>query len=210
MKKIRKLLFALLVTPFIYSCGEAGVGFDVAAELPINVGTMLIPIPGSGGIDIPDDFDDIDPETIVFNYNLNDVDGFQDALEQLRDNDAEVILIGIAYEFSGINDNTDTYDEQVPLEVLEMVFKNDQTNSEIGRVTILNSSDGSLQNTPKTQIDISVIQDILSNELLSSQSISVDFVVNIGTVEIPTNDEEIDFDIQVYFDAAIRVRDIAN
>ncbi len=206
MKQIRKLLFVLLTTPLIYSCGEAGVGFDVAAELPIDIGTVQIDIPGSG---VPIPFS-IPTETLVFNYRLNDVDGFEDALDDIRSNGAEVFLNGIAYEFTGINDPDETYDERVPIENVSMVFKNDQTQVEIGSITILDPSDGLLGNTSKTQIDITVIRQILSNELLSSQSLSVDFVIDLGSVDAPINNEEIDFNIEVYFDAAIRVRDIAN
>ncbi|MFK7951976.1 MAG: hypothetical protein AB8B73_03955 [Ekhidna sp.] len=199
MKQIRKLLFALLASPFLYSCGEAGVGFDVAAELPIDIGTMEIPLQGAGA-EV-----DIDAESISFSYSLSDVDGFDDALDELNSAGAEVFLIGIAYEFSGVNDATDTYDEKVEIQSIRMEFTG------ISDVIEIAFPGGDLDNISKTDMIISDdLKEEITNRLESGQDLGVDFIFDIGTITTPINNEILDFDIKVYFDAAIRVRDIAN
>jgi hypothetical protein len=198
MKQIRKLLFILLTTTMIYSCGEAGVGFDVAIELPIDVGTMEIPIPGN-----PAPVELIIPATTLeFDYNLADVDGFSDAVEQLNSVGAEVFLNGIAYEFSGINE-TGEPNESLPIEGLRLNFTGIGQSLEIP-IT------GALENTPKTYLDISGLKVALESALLGSKGLNVTFVFETGDVVAEPDDKTVDFDIKVYFDTAIRVRDIAN
>ena len=197
MKKIRSLLLTFALAALI-SCGEAGFGFDVAAEVPVDPGEIVIDVP-------PATFN-LDPDQFTFSYNLNDVDGFQDAIDELNRQDARVFLIGISYEISGVNDANDTFDEAVPVEVNRVDF-----NLSSGTVSAdLPLSGGTLQNVSKTPLDITTIKSVVEDELLNRQGFTMDFVFDAGVVTPPPVADIIDFDILVYFDVALRVRNINN
>lgn len=198
MKQIRKLFFILLTPSLMYSCGEAGVGFDVGAELPIDVGTMFIDIPGTG---LPTN---IDPESIEFDYNLSDVDGFEDAVDELNSAGAEIFLNGVSYEFSGVNEQGESYNENVPIESIRIEFTG------IGTPLEINFPGGVLDNISKTSVDISGVKSAIESALLNNRGVGASFIFDMGEITSPSSNEQIDFDVRIYFDAAIRVRDIAN
>jgi hypothetical protein len=159
---------------------------------------MEIPILGN-----PAPIDLIIPATTLeFDYNLADVDGFSDAVEQLNSVGAEVFLYGIAYEFSGVNEPGEP-NESLPIEGLRLNF------TDIGQSLEIPIT-GALENTPKTYLDISGLKVALESALLGSKGLNVTFVFETGDVVAEPDDKTVDFDIKVYFDTAIRVRDIAN
>ncbi len=195
MKKIKSLLLTFALAALL-SCGEAGFGFDVAAEVPVQPDEIIIDVP-------PATFN-LDPDQFTFSYNLNEVDGFQDAIDELNRQGARVYLLGISYEVSGVNDSGDTFDEEVPVEVNRVDF-----NLSTGTVSAdLPLSGGTLQNVPKTPLDITTIKGVIEDELLDRQGFTMDFVFDAGTVVPPLVSDIIDFEILVYFDVALRVRDI--
>ena len=205
---MRSLLLTLLLAAIILSCGEAGFGFDVAGELaleaPTDIPEMVIPIPDNTGIP------DINAEAIDFNYDLGDVNGFQDAIDELNSQGAEAYLLGLAYEFSGINDDPDDnplfFDEEVPIESIRLEFA--------GTTEVLEFplSGSNLQNTTQRQelVLTSGVKSALESILLQNRGLDITFVVDPGTVTLPTAATELDFLITVYVDVALRVRDINN
>lgn len=200
MKKIRSLLLTFSLAAIAWSCGDAGFGFDVAAELPIIVSETVIPIPGTAAPI------DIDPNISTFEYNLSDVDGFDDALNELRQNrdKVEIFLLAVAIEITGINDSGDTYDEAVPISEARMDF----SLSGGDRSIEIDFPGDVLQNLSKTDLDISGVKDLFQNELENTERIGAGFVLDIGTFQTETTANELDFNVVVYFDVAIRVTDI--
>ncbi len=197
MKTIKSLLLTCALA-VLFSCGDAGFGFDVAAEVPVD--------PGEIRIDVPPATFNLDPDQFTFNYDLNDVDGFADAVDELNRQGAEVYLLGISYEISGVNDAGDTFDEAVPVEVNRVDF-----NLSSGTVSAdLPLSGGILGNTSKTPLDVTTIKNVIENELLNRQGFTMDFVFDAGVVVPPAMLDVIDFNILIYFDVALRVRNINN
>ncbi len=207
MRKIRSLLLTLALAA-LYSCGDAGFGFDVAAELPVDAGEMVIPIPGTG---LPFD---IDPEALSFRYNLNDVDGFNDAIRELRDNrdKVQIFLLGIAYEIDGVNDAGDTYNESVPVSEARLDFNLAGSTESLSVEFPVDSGSGErrLVNQSKTDLNITGLKALFENELENSENVSVDFVLDVGTFTTTLVSDQVDFNITVYFDVAIRVTNINN
>jgi hypothetical protein len=208
MKKIRSLLLIFAVAAFTYSCGDAGFGFDVASELPVDAGEMVVPIPGTL---LPVN---IDPEVNTFTYDLDNVDGFADALDEIRNNasGAEVFLTGIAYEFTGIGDPGEDYEinNSIPIQEIRMEFIVTTTGTrEILQIPL---AGGILQNTPKTPLIITGVKNVIENELLNSNgnNVTTEFVFDMGTITTPSTPQQVDFDITIYFDVTLRVRDVNN
>ncbi len=197
MKKVRSLLLTFALAALI-SCGEAGFGFDVAAEVPVDPGEIVIPVPAASTI--------LDPNPFTFNYDLNDVDGFADAVDELNRQGAQVYLLGISYEISGVNDPGDTFNESVGVTTNRVDF-----NLSSGVVSVdLPLSGGILQDVPKTALDITSLKSVVENELLSRQGFTMDFVFDASAVLAPSDPEIVDFNVLIYFDVALRVRDINN
>lgn len=200
MKKIRSLLLTFTIAAFVYSCGDAGLGFDVASEVPIDVGLIEIPVPGTA---VPTD---LNPDEFDFNYNLNQVDGFSDAMNELNKVDSRVYVLGISYEISGVNDPGDR-DESVDVEEISLRFN--LTNG--ARTFNIPLSGGILQNVNKTQLNlVQAEKNLLETQLLSSNSLDVDLVFDAGVVTTTATPDIIDFSAIVHFDVALRVRDINN
>lgn len=195
MKQIRKLLLVLLATTMIYSCGEAGIGFDVTADYPITA-PIEIPIPANP---FHPTLENVNPDVTVINYSLGDVDAFADALDELGNagiDENAIALNGLAFEILGVES-----DEMLPLDELSI-------NITLG-ATVLNIpiAENTLANKSKTAIVLSSSeQSSLLDQLRNSGNVNSEIVIDIG--EIPTSDSDriIDLDFKLYFDVLLKVR----
>ncbi|MEP1095485.1 MAG: hypothetical protein ABJG78_10265 [Cyclobacteriaceae bacterium] len=206
MKKIKSLLLTFSLAAIVWSCGDAGFGFDVSAEAPVDAGLIEIDVPGTPG------GTNLNQQGYTFDYDLNDVDGFQDAVDELNSAGAQVYILGVAYEVSGVNDGAGDadYDEEVPVEALTIEFLNVSGANNAGIFDIA-ASNNILQNVSKTDLVISSdLKSQLESRLLSANGLDMRFVFDAGDVPTDTDPHVIDFEVTVYFDVAIRVRDINN
>jgi len=206
MKKIKSLLLTFSLSAIVWSCGDAGFGFDVAAEAPVDAGIIEIDVPATpGGANL-------NSQGYTFDYDLNNVDGFKDAVDELNSAGADVYILGIAYEVSGVNDGPGDadYDEEVPVEALTIEFLNVSGTNNPGVFDIAAAND-ILQNVSKTDLVISPqLKEQLEDRLLSANGLDMRFIFDAGDVPTDTAPHVIDFDVTVYFDVAIRVRNINN
>ncbi len=208
MKKIKSLLLTFSLAAIVWSCGDAGFGFDVAAEAPVDAGLIEIDVPSSpipGGTNL-------NQQGYTFDYDLNDVDGFQDAVDELNSFGANVYILGIAYEVSGVNDGPGDadYDEEVPVEALTIEFLNASGTSNAGVFDIA-ASNNILQNVSKTNLVLSTqLKQELESRLLTANGLDMRFIFDAGDVPTDNSPHVIDFQVTVFFDVAIRVRNINN
>ncbi|MEP5612594.1 MAG: hypothetical protein ABJP45_10110 [Cyclobacteriaceae bacterium] len=207
MKKIKSLLFTFSLAAVVWSCGDAGFGFDVAAEAPVDAGIIEIDVPATlFGTD-----ENLNQQGYTFDYDLNNVDGFQDAVDELNSAGAQVYILGVAYEVSGVNTPADAdYDEEVPVEALTIEFLNVSGANNAGVFDIA-ATNNVLQNVSKTDLVISDdLKGQLESRLLSANGLDLRFIFDAGDVPTDSDPHVIDFDVTVYFDVAIRVRNINN
>ena len=174
------------------SCGDAGIGFNVSTEFPVTV-PVTIEIPT-----IPSEIAnllDINPPSEEFNYNLNEVGAFDDALGELGGQD-NIIVNELAYEIQNISAS-----EEVPLDELTITINVGGSPLEIFRQT------NTLANQSKTPITLTEAQrSSIVNELFNSDRIDASVVFDLS--DIPDSGEDLIFDFTLYFDVTLKARDL--
>ncbi|MEQ8240216.1 MAG: hypothetical protein RIA69_13440 [Cyclobacteriaceae bacterium] len=189
---MKNLFLAVLVGGVIYSCGDAGIGFNVGKEFPIEV-PIEIPIPGNplGGLI------DIDPDAETFKYDLNEVGAFDGALDGL-DDVGSIVVNGIAFEIEGVD-----ADEQLDLDELRL-----DINLPSG-VLSFQLATGDLQNLPKTSIALTQAQkESIVDELFNSKQLDSEVVIDFGSIPSDPNDRTVTIDFTAYFDILLKARDL--
>lgn len=174
------------------SCGDAGIGFNVSTEVPVTVPvTIEVPTVPSEIADLLD----INPPSEQFDYNLNEVGAFDDALGDLGGQD-NIIVNELSYQIENISSS-----EEVPLDELTISITVGGAPLEIFRQT------NTLANQSKTTIALTEDQRTsIVNELFNSDRI--DAVVVFDLSDIPDSGEDIVFDFTLYFDVTLKARDL--
>lgn len=174
------------------SCGDAGIGFNVSTEFPVTV-PVTIEIPS-----VPSeiaDLLDINPPSEAFNYNLNEVGAFDDALGDLGGQD-NIIVNELSYEIENISSA-----EEVPLDELTITINIGGAPLEIFRQT------NTLTNQSKSPITLTDEQrSSIVSELFNSDRIDAEVVFDLS--DIPDSGEDLVFDFTLYFDVTLKARDL--
>lgn len=193
---MKKLITIAVVAFSVFSCGEAGLGFNIGKEFPLNM---------------PVDFNNFTglPDVPGFNYNpqafevedsykLDKVDAFSDDLDNLD----EVIINKISYALSGVDPSDEIEVEEMTLEL----FKNGIS---LGTITITddlpgNATDGyQLSDISKNEIT-TLDLDELSSILKEGGEVGTKARFDFG--ELPPNDFA--FDFTFHFDVIVKIRDL--
>ncbi|MBV6644365.1 MAG: hypothetical protein KI790_02890 [Cyclobacteriaceae bacterium] len=191
---MKRTLFVAVIAASLFasSCGEAGLGFNVSKEWPID---FPVDFPTGDFVGLPG----FDPPALEADYRLDDIDDFADALEDL-DNSGAIVFNTMSYEISGVS----TAEEFELDDVSVTVVLADNSTIEIFNFPDPPAGqDKVLTNISKTEIPLS------SNELERLQQ-SLTTGGRIGTrvafdfAEAPTTDIEIDF--RLFFDVTLRAR----
>ncbi|SNT06838.1 hypothetical protein SAMN05421640_2245 [Ekhidna lutea] len=197
MKHLRKLLSASLLSLIIFSCGEAGFGFNVSADSPVTA-----PI----SITIPATVISVDPDATSINYSLGDVSAFNDALRDLGSAGGgidrnSIELIGMSYEIEGIDS-----EENLPLDELTIHIL---SSTGIIATIPIETTGGMLTNVAKTEINLtSTAGNSIISELSNSSDVNSEVIFDLGTVPADPNSREIDFDFKLYFNVLLKVRNL--
>lgn len=193
MKKLKQTTLALALSVLVMSCGDAGVGFDVTADYPVEA-----PV----DISLPSSPIDVNPDFTTINYNLNDVDAFQDALDDLQNQGGispeDIEIIALSYEINGVDNS-----ENVPLDEVAIDLNSSSGTFNIPIIT------GQLSNQPKTEITLtSVAKDAIISDLQRRSQIDADLIVDLGTISAGSTSQIVDFEFKLYFNVLLRVRDL--
>lgn len=179
---MRNLFFIALIAILAFSCGDAGIGFNIRKEFPVE---FPVEIPSSE-LGIPG----INPPAVTREevYSLSEA-GFDD-LEYLE----EVVVNSLAYEITGVDAK-----DQIDLDAMkiELISKNTT-------IAVIDITSNQLQNVTKTTIGtasgLAALQSALDNQEDITARTTFDFA------EIPAN--QIDFNFVLFFDVTIKVRDL--
>lgn len=180
---MRNLFSIAALALLAFSCGEAGVGFNIGKEFPLVIPVEL-DAGATGGL--PGDPPSI---TNTDTYSLEGA-GFDD-LENLE----EVEVVGLAFEITGVS-AAESFDlDGITIE-LETNFGN--------QIALINITTPQLSNVAKTEISdasgLNALQQALDNEQDIISNVTFDFG------EIP--DEDIAIEFVLYFDVVVKIRDL--
>lgn len=183
---MKKLLAIAVLAVCVFSCGEAGLGFNIGKEFPLTIPVDLGYFPSIPVADPPE-------FTVNDSYDLDKVDAFSDDLDNLE----EVIVNKISYELSGVETN-----EQLTIQA--MTIELFSSGNSLGTIDITDQLTGTtLSNISKTEVsDINV--QALSSVLEEGGSIGTEVTFDFG--EYPPND--FDFDFTFHFDVVVKIRDL--
>ena len=192
------LTFLSVITFTLVSCGEAGIGFNVTKEVPVDVPIFIdIPDPevDANATALINDLLNVNPPSESFNYNLNEVGAFDDALEDIGDEES-IVVNAIFYEVTGVDES-----EEVLLDELSV------TVTIAGEPLTLLSFRAQLSDTEKRPISLTEAQkESIIAELRSSEEINSEVIFDLS--ELPSSSEDINFDFRMYFDLTLRARDL--
>ena len=192
------LTFLSVFTFTLVSCGEAGIGFNVTKEVPVDVPIFIdIPDPevDANATALINDLLNVNPPSESFNYNLNEVGAFDDALEDIGDEES-IVVNAIFYEVTGVDES-----EEVLLNELSV------TVTIAGEPLTLLSFRAQLSDTEKRPISLTEAQkESIIAELRSSEEINSEVIFDLS--ELPSSSEDINFDFRMYFDLTLRARDL--
>ena len=192
------LTFLSVFTFTLVSCGEAGIGFNVTKEVPVDVPIFIdIPDPevDANATALINDLLNVNPPSESFNYNLNEVGAFDDALEDIGDEES-IVVNAIFYEVTGVDES-----EEVLLDELSV------TVTIAGEPLTLLSFRAQLSDTEKRPISLTEAQkESIIAELRSSEEINSEVIFDLS--ELPSSSEDINFDFRMYFDLTLRARDL--
>lgn len=181
-------LFSIAVLALLaISCGDAGVGFNIGKEFPVEI-PVDIPAAELGDVNIPG----INPPPVTREEEYSLEGAGYDDLNNLE----EVLVKGLAYEISGVESN-----EQVNLDQLTITLEN-QFGTTIAEIDITSSQ---LSNVSKTSIGNAAGLNALKQALDNQEDIVV--ITTFDFAEIPSSGN-IDFDFTLYFDVVAKVRDL--
>ncbi len=188
----KRVALSVCCAILMLSCGDAGIGFNVSTEFPVTVPvTIEIPTVPSEIADLLD----VNPPSEQFNYNLNEVGAFDDALGDLGGQD-NIIVNELSYEIENISSS-----EEVPLDELTITINVGGAPLEIFRQT------NTLTNQSKSPITLTDTQrSSIVNELFSSDRIDAQVVFDLS--DIPDSGEDLVFDFTLYFDVTLKARDL--
>lgn len=177
----------------LFGCGDAGIGFNVSKEFPVEVPiTIEIPTVPSEIADLLD----VNPPSEAFNYNLNEVGAFDDALDGLGGSADNIIVNELSYEITEISAA-----EEAPLDELTISVNIGGAPLEIFRQT------DQLTNQSKTPITLTEAQrSSIVNELFNSDRVDATVVFDLS--DIPSSGEDLVFNFTLYFDVTLRARDL--
>lgn len=169
-----------------FSCGEAGVGFNIGKEFPVSIpvdlpnGTpeLIGTIPG-----------DPPPVKRSEEYSLAGA-GYND-LDAL---DA-VVVNGLSFEITGVDAS-----EQFELDAIEIDLIA-QSGSVIAQISVTTPQ---LSNVTKTSIADAAGLAALESALANQEDITADVSFDFG--EVPN--EDVNFEFVLYFDVVAKVRDL--
>lgn len=178
------------------ACGDAGIGFNVSTEFPVEITDITIPIPDTPD-EIADLLDDLNPPSETFNYDLNEIGAFDDALGDFQNFSSDDILVNVmSYQIDNISAT-----EEVNLDVLRI-----KVNVGGSDLVLLEQTDV-LANQSKTAITLTDAQrSSIVDELLNSER--VDAIVEFDLAEVPDSGEDIIFDFSLFFDVTLKARDL--
>lgn len=179
----RNTLFLTIMSLFLFSCGDAPVGFNVSKNFPVALpvtfdASFIAGIPG------------FNPPAIEAPYDLESVPGFEDALAE---SDFEIVFNDMSYEITDVSAA-----EEFDLD--EIVFSVAITG---GPTLDLVQVTGRLTNIPETpmgltQTERDQLRDALSGTGGFTTSVTFDFA------EAPTTN--IDINVNILVDVTLKVR----
>jgi hypothetical protein len=191
-KNMKNLFLAAFIGAISFSCGDAGIGFNVAKEFPIDV-PIDLPIPGNpfpGVIDI-------DPDASSFQYDLTEIGAFDDALDGLDDLGA-IIVNGISFEVNGVDP-----EEELDLDELRLDIILPSGTLTFPLIT------GKLENKPKTSITLTQAQkESIVEELFNAKEISSEVVFDLGSIPTDPEDRTVSIDFTAHFDILLKARNL--
>lgn len=183
-----KNVFSIAILAFAaYSCGEAGLGFNVGTEFPLT-----LPVEGA---DFPPDPFGINPPEFSESdsYSLSKDDELADQLDDIED----VVVNSLSYSISGVSAS-----EQIEVEALSIELFID--GSSIGIIDIAGDlpASGLLSDIEKRAVSgLNLTQ--LSSVLNNRGEIGTEVIFDFG--EFPEG--EFGFDFTFYFDVTAKLRD---
>lgn len=191
--KMRRTLFSIAVLSlFAFSCGEAGIGFNIGKEFPVDI-PVEAEITDFG---VPVGFNP--PALPPYNatYELGDVGDFSEDI----DNVDEVIFNKLSYQI----DNVETSEE---IDIDEMRIDVILDNGT--QLTLFNLVNDQLSNTEITEIELSAdelqqLKESLEGTGGTNGSISSEIIFDFA--EVPNQD--LDFIFRLYFDVTVKIRDL--
>ncbi len=188
---MKNLLLIALVAAFAFSCGDAGVGFNVGKEFPIAIPVEFSDIPEG----IPDFLGKLNPPAFEesIDYSLDAVGTFDGV------DNAEVVVNGFAYEITGIEA---AQNENIEVEAMTLVFKTDQFT--IASIDIGSQFTGNTFNNLSKR-DVSNFNAAGLSELLENGG-KIIGEVTFDFAEVPT--QNFDFEFILYFDVLLKARDL--
>ncbi|MFY0605173.1 MAG: hypothetical protein JXR10_00565 [Cyclobacteriaceae bacterium] len=190
---MKNLLLIALVAGLAFSCGEAGVGFNVGKEFPIEIPITFSDIPTG----LPDGFGKINPPAFEesVDYTLDKVEAFEGV------DNAEVVINGFAYEIKGVEA---AKNENIEVESMSLVFSAD--GNPFATIDIAaDLSTNSFDNIAKTALnETQYDKEALSSLLKSGGKIEGNVTFDFG--ELPS--EDFDFQFVLYFDVLLEARDL--
>ncbi|MFT4736298.1 MAG: hypothetical protein ACI8QD_000176 [Cyclobacteriaceae bacterium] len=178
---MRTLLSYFTIAAMLFSCGEAGVGFNLSKNLPV---TIPVSFPAAG-FDIAN-FNPPASPPISEEYDLSDLG------EDINDI-PEVLINELAFEISGISAA-----EEVDLDnlTIDLILSN---NSRISLVPTLSRLENQaltvILSSPNPQLEQ------LASTLITDKRIAFEVIFDFA--EIPTVDLE--FEYNLYFDVTAKI-----
>ena len=168
------------------------MGFNVSKDLPITV-PITIEFPTA-----PDDLTDlldINPPREEFNYNLNEVGAFDDALSDLSGSE-NILVNRLSYEITEISSS-----EETPLDVLSITI------NIAGQPLEILTKTGTLTNQSKIEIPLTDDQrNSIIDELATGDAVDAFVIFDLSAV--PESGENLVFDFTLYFDITLKARDL--
>lgn len=178
---MRNLFSIALLAILAFSCGDAGVGFNIGKEFPVEI---PVEIP-STELGIPG----VNPPAVTRSeeYSLEGA-GYDDL-----DNLEAVVVKGLSYEITGVETK-----DQVKLDAMSITLKSGNGST----IATIDISSNQLQNVSKTSIGDAAGLAALQSALDNQEDITA--ITTFDFQEIPGN--QIDFNFVLYFDVVVKVR----
>ncbi|MDH5608416.1 MAG: hypothetical protein OEY56_02970 [Cyclobacteriaceae bacterium] len=168
----------------MFSCGDAGVQFNVSKELPVSA-PFNVPIPADP-LDLQNLLD-VNPPSQTISYSLSNVTAFSDASQ--NNQIGAVVFNGMSYEISGI----DSLEAGISLDEFSIFIDTIQ----------LTTQAGNLANSGKVALTTQHASSIEA-QLLAGNPIDARVVFDLAS--IPPGIDTLNFDFTLYFDVTIKAR----
>lgn len=188
-----RTLFSIAILSLIaFSCGEAGIGFNIGKEFPVDIPIQAqisdfgVPV----GVNPPA----LPPYSET--YQLGDVGDFSDDLSNVE----EVVFKNLSYEIDEVDPT-----EQIDIDEMRIdVILNNGT-----KLTLFDIPTDQLQNIEKTAIQLSddelrQLKESLEGTSGNNGEITSEITFDFG--EVPSQD--LDFIFRLHFDVLVKIRDL--